>query len=94
LENIIFLKLKQNNYNVFIGKLDDLEIDFIAEKSGEKIYIQVAYLLETEQTREREFRVLEKVKDNFPKYVLTLDNLPPSNNNGIIRMNITDFLLQ
>ena len=93
LENIVFLKLKLANYNVFIGKLDDLEIDFIAEKSGEKMYIQVAYLLETNQTREREFRVLEKIKDNYPKYVLSMDNLPTSNYNGIIRMNIIDFLL-
>ncbi len=93
LENIVFLKLKQDSYNVFIGKLDDLEIDFIAEKSGEKMYIQVAYLLETNQTINREFGALEKIKDNYPKYVLSLDNLPPSNNNGIIRMNIIDFLL-
>ncbi len=93
LENIVYLKLKQNNYNVFIGKLDDLEVDFIAEKLGEKIYIQVAYLLATEKTREREFRSLEKIKDNYPKYVLSMDNLPTSNNNGIIRMNLMDFLL-
>jgi len=93
LENIIFLKLKQDNYNVFIGKLDDFEIDFIAEKAGEKMYIQVAYLLETNQTINREFGALEKIKDNYPKYVLSMDNLPSSNNNGIIRMNIIDFLL-
>ena len=94
LENLIFLKLKQDNYSVFIGKINDLEIDFIAEKFGEKIYIQVTYLLETEKTRKREFRALEKVKDNYPKYVLSMDTLPPSNTNGIIRMNIIDFLLK
>jgi len=94
LENIVFLKLKQDNYNVSIGKFDDLEIDFIAEKSGEKLYIQVAYLLETEHTREREIRVLKKIKDNYPKYILSMDNLPPSNNDGIIRKNIIDFLLE
>ena len=94
LENIIFLHLKQNNYTVYIGKIDNYEIDFIAEKSGERIYFQVAYLLENKQTREREFRALEKIRDNHPKYILSMDNLPPSNNNGIIRMNIIDFLLK
>lgn len=93
LENLVFLKLKQENFKVFIGKFDDFEVDFISEKNGSKTYIQVSYLLETDKTREREFKVLERIKDNFPKYVLTMDNLPVSNNNGIIRMNIIDFLL-
>jgi predicted AAA+ superfamily ATPase len=92
LENIVFLKLKQDNYNVFIGKYDDYEIDFIAEKSGNKKYFQVAYLLDSGKTKEREFSVLEKVKDNYPKYVITMDNLPTSNRNGITRMHIVDFL--
>ena len=94
LENIVFLKLKQDNYNVFIGKFDDLEVDFVAEKAGEKLYIQVTYLLESEQTKLREFGVLEKIRDNFPKYVISMDNLPASNQNGIIRMNIIDFLIK
>jgi len=93
LENLVFLKLKQENFKVFIGKFNDLEVDFISKKNGNRTYIQVSYLLETDKTREREFKVLEKIKDNFPKYVLTMDNLPVSNNNGIIRMNIIDFLL-
>jgi len=94
LENIVFLKLKQDNYNIFIGKFDDLEVDFVAEKAGKKLYIQVTYLLESEKTKIREFGVFEKIKDNFPKYVLSMDNLPASNQNGIIRMNIIDFLLK
>ena len=93
LENLVFLKLKQDNYNVFIGKYDDYEIDFIAEKNGDKKYFQVAYLLNSEKTIEREFSVLEKVKDNYPKYVITMDNLPKSNRNGITRIHIIDFLL-
>lgn len=93
LENIVFLKLKQDNYDVYIGKYDDYEIDFIAEKNGNKKYFQVAYLLNSQQTIEREFSVLEKVKDNYPKYVITMDNLPSSNRNGITRMHIVDFLL-
>ncbi len=94
LENCVFLKLKQENYKVTIGKSDDLEIDFIAEKSGEKLYIQIAYLLESAETRKREFTVFNAVKDNYPKYVLSMDNLPASNMEGIIRMNIIEFLLK
>jgi len=93
LENIVFLKLKQDNYDVFIGKYDEFEIDFIAEKNGSKKYFQVAYLLNTEKTIEREYSVLEKVKDNYPKYVITMDNLPTSDRNGITRLHIIDFLL-
>ena len=93
LENIVFLKLKQDGYNVFIGKFDDYEVDFIAEKNGNKKYFQVAYLLNSEKTIDREFSVLEKIKDNYPKYVITMDNLPKSDRNGISRMHITDFLL-
>jgi len=94
LENIVFLKLKRENYNIFIGKLNDLEIDFIAEKSNERIYIQISYLLLSESTIQREYRALEKIKDNYPKYILTMDQLPSTNTNGIIRMNIIDFLLE
>jgi predicted AAA+ superfamily ATPase len=93
LENVVFLRLKQLGYEVSIGKLGDREIDFIAQQSGNKIYIQVAYLLETEATIEREFGVLKLIKDNYPKYVLTMDKLPLSNSEGIVRMNIIDFLL-
>jgi len=94
LENCVFLKLMQENYQVTIGKSDDLEVDFIAEKNGEKLYIQVAYLLESEESRHREFRAFDIIKDNYPKYVLSMDRLPPSNTEGIIRMNIAEFLLK
>ncbi len=93
LENLVFLKLKQSNYKIFIGKLNDLEIDFVAENKNGKIYIQVAYLLKSEETIKREFGVLRKIKDNYPKYVITMDNLPQTNNDGIIRMHIFDFLM-
>jgi len=93
LENIVFLKLKTLDYKVFLGKLDEMEIDFVAQKGETKIYIQVAYLLETEETINREFNVLREIPDNYPKYVLTMDKLPKSNNEGIIRMNIIKFLL-
>ena len=94
LENLVFLKLKQENYKVFIGKFDDSEVDFIAEKAGKITYIQLSYLSETEETKRREFAVLEKIKDNFPKYVITMDDLPSSNQKGIIRMHIIDFFLK
>lgn len=92
LENIVFIKLKQSGYDVFIGKYDDMEIDFIAQKGDTKLYIQVCYLLNNEPTIEREYKVLRKIKDNYPKLIVSMDNLPPSNEEGIIRMNIIDFL--
>ena len=66
----------------------------MAEKSGEKIYVQVSYLLSSEETKEREYRPLLEVKDNFPKLILTMDDLPESNENGIIRKNIREWLLE
>jgi len=94
LENIVFLKLKQDGYDVYIGKLNDLEVDFIAEKQGKRTYIQVTYRLRSEETITREYEVLEKIKDNYPKYIISMDNLPTSDKNGIIRMNIIDFLMK
>jgi len=94
LENIVFLELKRRDYSVFVGKLDDKEIDFIAEKKGAKIYIQVCYLLASEDVIKREFSVLQSVKDNYPKYVISMDKLWNANIEGIIRMNIKDFLLK
>jgi len=74
LENIVFLELKKRNYTVFAGKSDTQEIDFIAEKQGKKIYVQVAYKLESEETVDREFSSLLKIKDQYPKYVVTMDD--------------------
>lgn len=93
LENLVFHKLKQLNYKIFIGKFDEYEIDFVAEKKDNRIYIQVAYLLDSEKTVEREFHSLKLISDNYPKYVLTLNKHQTTNNEGIIRMNLVDFLL-
>ncbi len=94
LENIIYIELLRRGYTIKIGKLNDLEIDFIATKSNkEKIYIQVAYLLASPETIEREFSVLEKIQDNYAKYVLSLDDFDMSRN-GIIHKNIIEFLLE
>ena len=92
LENIVCLELLRRNYKVYVGKKGDLEIDFIAEKQGKKIYIQVAYLLANEETIKREFSVYNFVKDSYPKYVVSMDDLDFSQN-GIIHKNIKEFLL-
>ncbi|MBQ4553994.1 MAG: ATP-binding protein [Spirochaetaceae bacterium] len=92
LENIVCLELLRRNYKVYVGKKGDLEIDFIAEKQGKKIYVQVAYLLANDETIMREFSVYNFVKDSYPKYVVSMDDLDFSQN-GIIHKNIKDFLL-
>lgn len=92
LENIVCLELLRRNYKVYVGKKGDLEIDFIAEKQGKKIYIQVAYLLANDETIKREFSVFNSVKDSYPKYVVSMDDFDFSQN-GIIHKNIKEFLL-
>lgn len=92
LENIVCLELLRRNYKVYVGKKGDLEIDFIAEKQGKKIYVQVAYLLANDETIKREFSVFNSVKDSYPKYVVSMDDLDFSQN-GIIHKNIKEFLL-
>lgn len=92
-ENIIHLELLRRGYKVKIGKINELEIDFICEKnSNEKIYIQVTYLLASEETLKREFTPLEKIGDNFPKYIISYDQFDFSKN-GIKHINIVDFLM-
>jgi len=93
LENIVMLELKRRGFSVYIGKLDNLEIDFIAEQKNRKIYIQVAYKMTEKSTIDREYAPLLKVKDNFPKYVLTTDNNWHDTIEGIKHLHIADFLL-
>lgn len=93
LENTVYLELIRRGYTVTFGKLDNLEVDFIAEKNSEKVYIQVCYLLSSKETEDREFGSLEKIADNYKKIVLSMDNFWGSDRNGIIRMNIIDFLI-
>lgn len=93
LENIVFLELKRRGYNVYIGKLENTEIDFVAEKQGKKIYIQVAYKLENEQTVEREFNNLLAIEDQYPKYVVTMDEFWGDTIEGVKHLYVTDFLL-
>ena len=93
LENIVFLELKRRGYQVYVGKYGNQEIDFIAEKENRKIYMQVTYLLASPETIEREFSVLNRIKDNYPKYVVSMDTAFGSDFEGIQRINILDFLL-
>lgn len=92
LENIVFLELKRRGFNVYVGKLDSTEIDFVAEKRNEKIYVQVAYKLENQETINREFGNLLAVDDQYPKYVVTMDEFWKDNIEGIKHLYITEFL--
>jgi len=94
LENVIYLELLRRGFTVSTGKYDDLEVDFVAEKNSVINYIQVTYLLSSKETEEREFRPLEKIQDNYPKMVLSMDTVWGDNRNGIERKNIIDFLLE
>lgn len=94
LENIVYLELLRRKYTVNIGKLNTKEIDFIGTLENQKLYIQVTYLLASSETTEREFSPLKKIEDNYPKYVLSMDNLDEYNIDGIIRKKIIDFLLE
>jgi uncharacterized protein len=93
LENTVYLELIRRGYTVTFGKLDNLEVDFIAEKNSEKVYIQACYLLGSKETEDREFGSLEKIGDNYKKMVLSMDKFWGKDRNGIIRMNTIDFLL-
>ena len=94
LENVVYLELLRRGYTVSTGKYDDLEVDFVAEKNSVIKYIQVTYLLSSKETEDREFRPLEKIQDNYPKMVLSMDTVWGDNRNGIERKNIIDFLLE
>lgn len=92
LENIVFLELLRRGYSVTVGKTGEKEIDFVCEKHGEKLYVQVTYLLASEETTSREFGAYDGIRDNFPKYVVSLDEFDMSRD-GIKHRNIRDFLL-
>jgi len=92
LENVVYMELLRRGYKVTIGKIGEKEIDFVCENRGEKLYVQVTYLLASEETTEREFGAYESIRDNFPKYVVSLDEFDMSRN-GIKHRNIRDFLL-
>lgn len=92
LENIVYLELLRRGYQVTVGKAGTQEIDFVCHRQDQILYIQVSYLLASEETVQREFGVYEKIRDNFPKYVISLDEFDFSRN-GIKHCNLRDFLL-
>ena len=93
LENIVYLELlRRGGYQVRVGKAGDREIDSVSVRANEKLYIQVTYILATEETVEREFSVFESVKDNYPKYVVSMDEMDRGRN-GIKNIHIREFLL-
>ena len=93
LENIVYNELLSNGYDVKVGNLEKGEIDFIATRFKEKIYIQVAYILADDAVVEREFGAFKGIDDNYPKYVLTMDKFDFSQD-GIIHKNVIDWLLE
>lgn len=94
LENIIYLELLRRGYNVYVGQFDDSEVDFVAVNGEEVSYYQVALTVLDENTLKRELRPLEKIKDNYSKYLITMDEfLPETNYDGIKRVNAIKWLL-
>lgn len=92
LENIIFMELLRRGYSVTVGKAGTKEIDFVCQLQDQKLYIQVTYLLASEETIQREFGVYNSIRDNFPKYVVSMDEIDMSQN-GIKHKNIREFLM-
>lgn len=94
LENIIYLELLRRNYQVYVGKIDALEVDFVAMYNNEPTYIQVAATVREPNTLARELASLQKIKDHYPKLLLTLDNDPIADYDGIKRINALDWLME
>lgn len=93
LENVVYLELCRRGYTVNIGKIEDGEIDFVAVRQNEKLYVQVTQEIQSEKTEKREYERLLQIKDNYPKYVLRADEFASGNYEGIKTMHIADFLL-
>ncbi|MBS1601428.1 MAG: ATP-binding protein [Bacteroidetes bacterium] len=94
MENAVYLHLLRNRYTVYVGKSGDKEIDFMAEKNGERVYVQVAYQLGDESIIKREFGNLADIPDNYPKYVVTMDEIQSRNTfKGIKQINLKEFLV-
>ena len=99
LEHIVYLELLRRGYEVYIGKYDDLEVDFVAKKSENTVYYQVALTTREGESShslvlERELSPLKKISDNYPKYILTLDDDLDADFDGIKKINVLDWLLE
>ena len=93
LENFVYMHLRMSNFEVKVGYNKNLEVDFIATKGEIKKYIQVTYLLSSEQTKNREFRVLESINDSYPKYLVSMDEIKVNHPKGIMHQNIWEFIV-
>lgn len=93
LENVVYLELCRRGYTVNIGKTSDGEIDFVATRQNEKVYVQVTQQIASEKTERREYERLLEIRDNYPKYVLRTDEFAGGNYEGIKTMHVADFLL-
>jgi len=94
LENVVMHEMERRRYKVFVGKLNGTEIDFVGEKQNKKIYVQVCYQLNSQDTINREFSPLELIKDNHPKFVVSMDSFFKDNINGIEHRFAGEFLLE
>ena len=93
LENVVYLELHRRFREIYVGVLNYGEVDFVALENGRPCYFQVAHTVRDEATLARELAPLKSIRDNHPKFLLTLDNDPPLDHDGINRMNVVDFLL-
>ena len=93
LENIVYLELLRRGYEVYVGKIDELEVDFVAIENKRTTYYQVAATVRDNKTLERELAPLQKINDHYPKYILTLDDDPDADYNGITRTNVLEWLI-
>ena len=93
LENVIYLELRRRGYDVFVGKLDELEVDFVAVNQAGTLYVQVAATVRDENTLARELRPLQKIRDSYAKLILTLDDDPPADYEGIRRINALEWMI-
>lgn len=93
LENVVYLELLRRGYEAYIGKTPDGEVDFVATRQGEKLYVQVTQEITSEKTEKREYERLLEIHDNYPKYVLLTNDFAGGNHEGIQTMHVADFLL-
>jgi uncharacterized protein len=94
LENVVYLELLRRGFQVYVGKVDATEIDFVAMNENKIQYIQVAATVRDNQTLERELKPLQSIKDSYPKLILTLDEDPDADYNGILRTNVLSWLVE
>ena len=93
LENVVYLELLRRGYEVYVGKVDNTEVDFVAMNNKKIVYFQVSATVRDTKTLERELKPLQNINDHYPKFILTLDEDPEVDYNGIRKVNALDWLL-